>query len=105
MFDIEKTYKFVDDTFNIRLKELSKTERVEFLSLGLKYNYLNSPNQYFVVKVKSKAMGTDIVVSPEEVVPMLEDSIEKLVLIEMYEHCQVLKDIKDTFNTYYSNDN
>jgi hypothetical protein len=101
MFDIDRTYHFKEEEFKVKLSSLQERQRDELIQESQKNSFLKLPGDYLVLNVYSKKVGTDIVLTPDEVVPTIDLSIDRLIELEMYEQCIVLKDIKDTFNIFY----
>jgi hypothetical protein len=66
---------------------------------------LKEHGNFLVMEILSRNNKTEIILQPEELVATIDDYITSLIEDEYYEHCSVLKQVKDTFNIQHNNDN
>ncbi len=58
-----------------------------------------------IMKVHSKNVENEIMFEPTELVDTIDRVIKDLVELQMFEQCAVLKNVRDTYIRFYSNDN
>ena len=105
MVRIDKSVVIKDDLFKVSLKDITPAKRRTLMRKSLKYSFLKNNEEFLIMEVLAHNAKSEIILSPKEVVPVIDTSIESLIDEEYYEQCIVLKEVKDTFNTYFSNDN
>lgn len=104
MFNVTHTYDLKDEQFKVQLYPLDDQEIEYFAQLSKKYSFLVDVDKALMMKIFSKGIESEIVVLPEEAITTIDNSIEKLIELELYEQCAVLKKVKDEYIKYYQND-
>lgn len=105
MFNISNTFQLKDDTFEVRLHGLARTKVEELAESEMKYRSIQDKDHVLIMSVFSKGVESEIILDEKDIVQTIDSTIEELITLEMYEHCEVLKNIKETYKKYCDNDN
>lgn len=97
MFNISNTFQLKDDLFEVSLHGLDRNRVEELAETELKYRNIQNKDSVIILSVRSKGIDSEIILDGEDLIYTLDSTIEELIPLEMYEHCQVLKNIKETY--------
>jgi hypothetical protein len=102
MVNISRAYELKDGLFEARLTSLDEETREYYIQSSFKYQFLKGDSEMLLMKITSqKGQVEDVFMKPSEVNTVIDNTINKLLELELYEQCAVLKTIKDTFNIRY----
>jgi hypothetical protein len=105
MFNVTHTYDLKDEQFKVQLYPLDDQEIEYHIQLNpKKYDFLREEERALMMKINSKQVESEVIVLPGEILTAIDNSIETLVELELYEQCAVLKKVKDEYIKYYQND-
>lgn len=91
---ISKSKSYQNNQIEIEVYDLTYEQRFDYLQLGNTFQFLETGGDIIVLDITSEGKQTQILLTPDRVVPCIDLVTENLIEKQAFEICSLLRDVK-----------